>query len=291
MTEKITILIPNYNKEKYINQTFESIFSQSNIDMFKVVICEDASTDNSLEIINKWVEKYPNKIRLLINEKNNNILYTSIKLYRNITTPYFTVLDSDDYWINNNFLEDGVQFLDNNLDFSIYATNTFIEDINTNDRKVAFNTNGIITHDINNFVWTHTSSTIFRNNYFTKPILDILETKIKTFTEKCYEGDSFRNIIHQTTGKTFIDSDKKTGIYRYNVFQSGWSSFSKMEQDLFNLHFYIEMFIYLDKTQLYLYNNATHIINDYIHTKKLNNEENKNLYEKFNIILQIYKEI
>jgi glycosyltransferase involved in cell wall biosynthesis len=247
MTEKITILVGNYNKEKYINQTFESIFSQSNIDIFKVIVCEDASTDNSLEIIKKWVEKYPNKIALFINEKNGGMFYTLVKMYRNIKTPYFTVLDSDDYWINNNFLEDGVNFLDTNLDFSIYATNTLIENINTNDKKLAFDSNGIITHDINNFTWTHTSSTIFRNNYFTKNILDILETKVKTDVEKCYEGDTFRNIVHSTKGKIYHDCNKITGVYRYNVALSGWSSLSIDEQHLLNSKLYCEMYNYFNK--------------------------------------------
>jgi len=256
--EKIVILIPNYNNDKYINQTFESIFQQSNINLFKVLICDDCSKDNSINIINEWIIKYPTKIKLLLNDKNYGLLYTSIKLYKNIDTEYFTVLDSDDYWINNEFIQDGINYLDKNLDFNIYGTNTKILYQNTLKEEKYTNSNDIIisklNNENNNVLFSHTSSTIFRNN-FNEKILNSIEIYINTYNEQIYEGDSFRNIVHLMNDKlSYIDLSKITGIYRYNIETSRWSSKSKNYQYLLNIIFYLEMYIFYSYKYKNFYN-------------------------------------
>lgn len=59
---KISIVIPSYNKVKYIGQTLKSIFDQD-YKNFEVIIQDGGSTDGSLEIIEKYVKKYPEKIK------------------------------------------------------------------------------------------------------------------------------------------------------------------------------------------------------------------------------------
>ena len=50
---KFSIIIPNYNKEKYVADTLDSIYNQT-YKNFEVIVVDDGSTDKSLEIIQKY---------------------------------------------------------------------------------------------------------------------------------------------------------------------------------------------------------------------------------------------
>lgn len=245
--EKINVLVANYNNGKYINETLNSIFKQTCYDMFKVIICDDGSDDNSLEIINSYILKYPNKIELIVNESNCGLLYSIIKLYEKITTPYFTVLDSDDYWINNNFLKDGIDFLEHNSEYSIYATNTYLKDAENITIKYLGEQNFIKKIDFKSFstnvVFPHTSSTIFRN-IFNEDIIKYLKTKVKSEIEQPFQGDSFRNFLHYLKGKALINYGITGGVYRINVSKSQWSSKTTIHKNILNYIFFIEMYIF-----------------------------------------------
>ena len=56
MVENITVAIATYNGERYIEKQLESIFSQSK-QVDRVIICDDKSTDNTINIINRFINK------------------------------------------------------------------------------------------------------------------------------------------------------------------------------------------------------------------------------------------
>ena len=58
MNTKISILLATYNGEKYINEQIDSIINQSNQD-WKLIIHDDNSTDNTVNIIRKYTKRYP----------------------------------------------------------------------------------------------------------------------------------------------------------------------------------------------------------------------------------------
>ena len=59
---RFSVIVPVYNSEKYLNKCFESIINQTNQD-FELLIINDGSPDNSQEIITKYQNKYPLKIK------------------------------------------------------------------------------------------------------------------------------------------------------------------------------------------------------------------------------------
>lgn len=65
-TPKVSILMPVYNGEKFLDETIKSIINQTFKD-FEFIIVNDSSTDNSLKIIKSYKDK---RIRLIINKKN-----------------------------------------------------------------------------------------------------------------------------------------------------------------------------------------------------------------------------
>lgn len=95
----ISVIIPVYNTAKYLKQCIESVLNQTYKD-FEIILVNDASTDNSLEICNYFAKQYPN-IRLInkpINEGLEKARFSGIKLIKETGGGKFiTHLDSDDY--------------------------------------------------------------------------------------------------------------------------------------------------------------------------------------------------
>lgn len=95
----ISVIIPVYNTAKYLKKCIESVLNQTYKD-FEIILVNDASTDNSLEICKQYVAKYPN-IRLIdkpINEGVEKARYSGINLIKETGGGKFiTLIDSDDY--------------------------------------------------------------------------------------------------------------------------------------------------------------------------------------------------
>lgn len=68
----LSVIMPNYNDGAYISEALDAILSQSYRPM-EVIIIDDGSTDNSLEIINEYARKNP-IIRVIVNEKNMGVI-------------------------------------------------------------------------------------------------------------------------------------------------------------------------------------------------------------------------
>lgn len=100
--KKISIIVPVYNVEKYIEKCIKSILAQENCNM-EIIIVNDGSTDSSLKICNR-ISKYDNRIKIIT--QNNGGLSaarnTGLK-YANGDYCYF--IDGDDY-LENNILEE-----------------------------------------------------------------------------------------------------------------------------------------------------------------------------------------
>ena len=93
---KITILIPTYNRASLISKTLDNCFHQTCKD-FCILIYDDASTDNTSQIIKDFQRKYPNRISYFKGEKNMGIGYSRKKLLEEFNTEFGVWLDSDDY--------------------------------------------------------------------------------------------------------------------------------------------------------------------------------------------------
>lgn len=100
----VTVVVPLYNKEKYIVETLESIFSQT-YQNIRVIVIDDCSTDKSLEIARKYIaslnSELQNKYSDYLLEKNCGVAYTRNTGLSNIKaqlTDIVTFCDADDIW-------------------------------------------------------------------------------------------------------------------------------------------------------------------------------------------------
>jgi glycosyltransferase involved in cell wall biosynthesis len=95
---KVSILITVYNLSSYIRETIDSAISQD-YENIEIVISDDASLDNSAEIIKEYQDKYPQQIVAILNEKNNGITRNANIALQNATGDLIAMLDGDDVYL------------------------------------------------------------------------------------------------------------------------------------------------------------------------------------------------
>lgn len=94
--EKIDILLATYNGEKFVKEQIESILNQT-YENFNLIISDDASTDNTLNILEEY-EKKDTRIKVFKKEKNEGLIDNFEFLLKNVTSDYFMFSDQDDIW-------------------------------------------------------------------------------------------------------------------------------------------------------------------------------------------------
>ncbi len=99
---KISVIIPVYNAEKYLKRAIDSVIRQSiGFENIEIVIVDDASTDNSKQIIEEYATKYPN-IKAIFLEQNSGTPAKPRNVgIENAAGEYIMTLDSDDEFFEN----------------------------------------------------------------------------------------------------------------------------------------------------------------------------------------------
>lgn len=122
----ISVVLPTYNGAKYISQAIESILNQTFKD-FELVIVNDASTDNTLNIISGYAEK-DERIKVITNAVNSKLPKSLNIGFSNCKGDYFT-WTSDDNILHPDVFEKLVYVLENNSDVGfVFSCEEFIDD-------------------------------------------------------------------------------------------------------------------------------------------------------------------
>ena len=124
---KISVIIPVYNVEKWLNKCVDSILAQS-YENFEVILVNDGSTDKSGDICDKYL-KEDNRVKVF------DILNSGQSVARNIGLKeakgdYILFIDSDDYISDKVIIEKFINILDSNKYDFIYTSYCRFEDGN-----------------------------------------------------------------------------------------------------------------------------------------------------------------
>lgn len=216
---KCTIVMPTYNREEYIAMAIESVLKQETVYRIQLVIADDCSEDGSLQIAQQYKEQYPDKIVVLTSAKNQGLLANDIRVFENMKSDYFCVLDPDDYWIDYGFVQKAIDFLEENRDFTCYSSNTIVDVYGTGQRAY-FSTNQVdyVTNSIGDYLEgralvPHTTASIYRNVIYKNGVPQIIREAVGTRNEVAFRGDHGRFVIHLKYGKA-IFVNEFVGVYR-----------------------------------------------------------------------------
>jgi len=124
---KVSISLITYNHADYIKQALDSILMQETNFEYELIIGEDGSTDGTREIVISYKEKYPDKIKVFLNKRENVIFidgkptgrWNLIHNLQHCGGEYIALLEGDDYWTDVKKLQKQVDLLEKNHDFSM----------------------------------------------------------------------------------------------------------------------------------------------------------------------------
>lgn len=113
----VSVIIPTYNREKYIARAIDSVKKQI-YENIEIIVINDGSTDNTKEVL----KKYKDDITLLYHRTNKGSSFARNKGLKKAQGDYIAFLDSDDYWTANK-VGSQVSHLHNNPDILVCHTN------------------------------------------------------------------------------------------------------------------------------------------------------------------------
>ena len=103
MNPLVSVIVPNYNHARYLEQRLDSVFDQA-YPNFEVIILDDCSTDNSLEVINRYKDN-PHLAQIVPNKTNYGSVFKQWEKGFGLTKgEYIWIAESDDY-CELNFME------------------------------------------------------------------------------------------------------------------------------------------------------------------------------------------
>ena len=105
---KVSIICLTFNHEKYISQCLEGFVMQKTNFPFEVIVHDDASTDNTPNIIKNYQEKYPNIIKPILQKVNQHSVHIPIKktyIFPRVNSKYIALCEGDDFWCSPDKLQ------------------------------------------------------------------------------------------------------------------------------------------------------------------------------------------
>ena len=112
----VSICCITYNQEKFIRQALDGFLMQKTNFKYEIIIHDDASTDNTANIILEYEKKYPDIIKPIYQTENQ---YSKGKkptliTYKAAQGKYIALCEGDDYWIDENKLQLQVDYMEKN---------------------------------------------------------------------------------------------------------------------------------------------------------------------------------
>ncbi|GIT98074.1 glycosyltransferase [Sulfurovum sp. TSL1] len=243
----VSIICPTYNHENYIEQALDSFLMQETNFPFEIIIHDDASTDNTVNKINAYTEKYPHIIKTILQEENQysqggqRIFFF---LSEKAKGKYHALCEGDDYWIDSKKLQLQIDLMEqypqchmsfhpaekrfeNDADGKIYANQAY-------ENKI-FSVSDVI---LGGGGFCPSASLIYRKE---------VVSDLPKFFSKAPVGDYFLQILGSLNGGALY-INKVMAVYRQGVAVSWQSSMQNIDR---RIKFYQKMIKSLDELDVY----------------------------------------
>jgi len=270
---ELTVIISNYNQEKYLAETLDSVFSQKVNYPFKVIIADDNSClDRSKDVIREYAGKYEN-IEPIFASENCGYLANILRAKEKTKTKYICLLDADDYWTDTSYLQRAYDFLNTHKEYSIYEANVEVVD------EEGKNGEPFISPRIKSGTYSEemylsnrpipisqTTGMFLRNSIFSNGIPSIMRNAVGTRSERSFEGDTGRFVMHLRHGLAYYDSSI-VGCYR-KTSNGIWTCLSEAKKIIISARFYQDYYQYYERKLDFFVNRAYKTLQIYLAVKQ-----------------------
>ena len=227
----VSVCVVTYQHRKFIRQCLEGIVSQNTNFYFEVIIGDDGSVDGTSEICQEFQRKYPELIKLTIYDRSIDRSdygsspgrYNGMHTLAQAKGKYIAMCEGDDYWTDTTKLQQQIDFLEQNPDFSICFHSVAVDNGNGlfKDTITTVKKSESSLFDLASGNYIHTPSVIYRN---------LFPERFPECFYKMAAGDYFLHLYLAQTGKIkYID--KVMAAYRVHE-DSYWSSKPQLERTL-----------------------------------------------------------
>lgn len=180
----VSICCITYNHEKYIQKCLDGFFMQKTNFPFEILIHDDASTDNTQQIIKDYQRKYPHVIKPIFQHENQyskgvKILFSY--LYTKVRGKYIALCEGDDCWIDPLKLQKQIDFLEGHPDYGLIHTQCQVTNLKT----------GKISTEIRNCIDGQPINELLLGVFYIATLTVCFRTILLTQIDKSYLKENF----------------------------------------------------------------------------------------------------
>jgi len=226
LSDRVSVIIPMYNSEKYIEETIKSVDNQS-YDNIEIIVVDDGSSDNSARIVKNFIDSYKGKkIIKYIYQNNGGVSAARNRGLLESIGKYIAFVDSDDLWIKTKIEEQMNRISETSMKACYCGFLDFFEEDNTKEKRKMKLPSGRILYDfLRDNVWCHTSTWLIEKSLIT-------DNNIK-FTKGCSWGEDFEFFMKITAITEVCAVKKYLLLYRVRANSlTTDSSFLKRTEDV-----------------------------------------------------------
>ncbi|MFL0492462.1 MULTISPECIES: glycosyltransferase family 2 protein [unclassified Bacillus (in: firmicutes)] len=220
-TQLVSVIIPLYNAEKYIEETMESILNQTYKNI-EIVVVDDGSKDHSASIVKNIEKKYPEQIKYILQE-NQGVSVARNTGIENASGEYISFLDSDDLWHPTKIEKQMESMHKNNMNACYCGYMNFYEETGEKVENTTNFVKGNMTKDfLTHQVFAQTSTWIFKKSI-------VMDHNIR-FTPGCSWGEDLEFLfkLMSVTNVCYVDEY----LTYYRILSGGSLSSNYKEYEL-----------------------------------------------------------
>lgn len=216
----VSIHMMTYNHARYVAQAIEGVVMQETNFDYQLVIGDDCSSDETSKICKEYQAKYPEKIKLILREKNIGAYANMVDIFNNCTGKYIAMCEGDDYWIDPMKLQKQIDILEHNPQYTMVVSN----------RKQLYADGRLVNDDYKKRIFTNkdilygiipaTQTMVFKND---STLLEFFNNNKEFFS-----GDRMIAYHYSLRGDIYSMPDY-TAVYRHSGV-GVWSGLSSEER-------------------------------------------------------------
>ena len=210
----LSVIVITYGQEKYISQALDSILCQKTQYEYEVLVGEDASPDNTRNILKEYEKKYPDIFTMIYRDVNagGQGAENCKDLIRRARGRYICFLEGDDFWTCDTKVEEQVAFLEQHEEYNAISCNTLIVDQNSLCTKEKYpeckDDEYTLKHFRRNILPGQTACLIYRTDVFRRIMQD------RIWDSNPNPGDRVLYLGMASLGKVFC-IQKTMSAYRH----------------------------------------------------------------------------